>query len=608
VKRNVPGMTLNTLDLEEGYWRTTLNSTEILQCVNKKHCLGGANITDMCADGYTGPLCAVCDSGYAAMGSGELLTCEQCTGTSIFKIFAWLIFVLVILTAALFVSFRTLLSEDSQRSVRSRSASFGKVYEKVTKYMPVVKIILSYFQVTGTLGLVYGIRFPTFFSTFTNIISGLFSLNLFVVMPLGCTMPAGHYASLLLYTIIPFVLTGVLLGIRHLSQDKHLRTKIFEVFLAMTFVILTGVSVKIFSTFACQTFDGDYGSYLKVDYSLKCDHSAERWFYWLYAGFMILVFPLGIPMLYTYLLRKKVGTQETLTDAIIRKILCRKKLGSEAGGKIDPGQAEFERTMDDKQALKQALEEREKFEEEDPGLKALSFLYGSYEPKFWWFEIFETLRKLALTGFSVFLVPGTAAQIVMSMVMCLGATRMYCRKRPFISDFHDSFAEVVQWQLFFTMFAALAIRVNLDGEMLQDKVYFDVFLTVLQFLPMLVALIMNRDEVKEEVKNDIKEGKEGLGRAFSGDGGELVQNPMQDGKQVVLGGGSLGDVEMGDVGKMASIALSDNKETERQSSKPAPTVRGSKVAKSDLRDSMIPPAPKVEGGGQKDGREEKDKL
>ncbi|GMI09829.1 hypothetical protein TrVE_jg7409 [Triparma verrucosa] len=292
VKRNVPGMTLNTLDLEEGYWRTTLNSTEILQCVNKKHCLGGANITDMCADGYTGPLCAVCESGYAAMGSGELLTCEQCTGTSILKIFAWLIFVLVIFAAALFVSFRTLLSEDSQRSVRSRSASFGKVYEKVTKYMPVVKIIL----------------------------------------------------------------------------------------------------------------------------------------------------------------------------------------------------------------------------------------------------------------------------------------------------------------------------VNLDGEMLQDKVYFDVFLTVLQFLPMLVALIMNRDEVVEEVKNDIKEGKEGLGRAFSGDGGELVQNPMQDGKQVVLGGGSLGDVEMGGVGKMASIALSDNKETERQSSKPAPTVRGSKVAKSDLRDSMIPPAPKVEGGGQKDGREEKDKL
>ncbi|GMH93142.1 hypothetical protein TrST_g13735 [Triparma strigata] len=266
VRRDVPGMTLNALDLEEGYWRTTSNSTEILRCISKKHCLGGANITIMCADGYTGPLCAVCESGYAVMGSGELLTCEQCTGTSIVKIIAWLIFVLVILAAAVLVSFLT-SSKDRQQSIRSRSDSFAKALEKITKYTPVVKIILSYFQVTGTLGLVYGIRFPTIFSIITNIISGLFSLNLFVVMPLGCTMPAGHYASLLLYTIVPIVLTVILLGIRYALPEeyKNIRTKLFEVFLAMTFVILPGVSVKIFSTFACQKFDGDYGSYLKVD-------------------------------------------------------------------------------------------------------------------------------------------------------------------------------------------------------------------------------------------------------------------------------------------------------------------------------------------------------
>ncbi|GMH93148.1 hypothetical protein TrST_g13736 [Triparma strigata] len=253
-------------------------------------------------------------------------------------------------------------------------------------------------------------------------------------------------------------------------------------------------------------------------------------------------------MLYTYLLRKKVGTQENLKDVILRKILCRKKIESETDGKLDPGQVEFEKKMEDAKALKEALNMREEYEKNDPDLKALSFLYGSYEPKFWWFEIFETLRKLALTGFSVFLAPGTSAQIVMGIFMCLIATRVYCRKRLSISDFHDTFAEVAQWQLFFTMFCALAIRANLDGESLQDKVYFDVLLTVLQFLPMLVALLMSREEVVEEAKRDFEEGKESFGRAISEGNGarekgglELMERGgggVRGKKNITLGSGS----------------------------------------------------------------------
>ncbi|GMH99744.1 hypothetical protein TrST_g6278 [Triparma strigata] len=192
----------------------------------------------------------------------------------------------------------------------------------------------------------------------------------------------------------------------------------------------------------------------------------------------------------------------------------------------------------------------------------------------------------------------------MSMVMCLGATRMYCKKSPFISDFLDVFAEVSMWQLFFTMFAALAIRVNLDGERLQDKGYFDVFLTVLQFMPMIVcALItyMNKDQLGDEVKKDKKDIKESFGRAISGGDeggafGALARAPVNP---LILGGESPGDVEMGSLGKMASIALSDNEGPKRQSSKPAPTVRGSKapvnVAGGDPKRQSSKPAPTVRG-------------
>jgi hypothetical protein len=59
--------------------------------------------------------------------------------------------------------------------------------------------------------------------------------------------------------------------------------------------------------------------------------------------------------------------------------------------------------------------------------------------------------------------------------------RVYSGWKPFISDEHDKLAEVAQWQLFFVMFAALLIRVNMDGESLQDKVYFDLMLVFIQF-------------------------------------------------------------------------------------------------------------------------------
>jgi hypothetical protein len=271
------------------------------------------------------------------------------------------------------------------------------------------------------------------------------------------------------YTSIPLLLAFIgmvyykILGRKKDEATVVLQNKIFSAFLLGTFLILPTMSVKIFSTFACKEFDQGFGSYLKVDYSINCD-SAEHTFYEAYAYGMIATYPLGIPLLYYCLLNN-----------------ARKKL--------DPGQREFSFELNGGDAgQKKALEERKKHEESDPKIKALFFLYGAYEPQCYWFEVFETLRKLALTGGLVFLKPGTGSQIIISMILCLGSMRVYAGYKPFIEEKVDTFAEVAQWQLFFTMFAALAIRVDVDGESLQDRVYFDALLVGLQFVaPIIVA-------------------------------------------------------------------------------------------------------------------------
>ncbi|GMI00735.1 hypothetical protein TrVE_jg11097 [Triparma verrucosa] len=481
VSPNTAGMTIETLDILPGFWRTSNGSTEVLSCLNEEHCKGGNNTADLCSEGYTGPLCAVCASGFAATGNGELLVCNECTGASIFTVLGVLAVVFVLITAILIIFLKG-TSERIPPPFKTRSSSVSEKYEnfssRLSKIEPIVKIITAYFQVAGGLSFVYGLKFPKFFSTVTNWVGGIFSLNFIAFMPLGCSAPVNHYTSLLVYTGLPILLGIVLIASSKLASKPELRNKIFEVFLTMTFILLPSVSVKIFSTFACKDFD-DGKSFLKVDYSIACDEGPEYWFYWTYAMAMIAVYPVGIPLMYFILVYRKRDLLE-----------CE--------------QGQLEESMSDNAALKEALKIRAKNEEENETLKSLRFLYGAYEPKYWWFEIFETLRKLALTGFLVFLAPGTAAQIAISMLMGLATLRVQSGTKPYIEAVNDKFAEVAMWQLFLTMFAALCLKVNLDDESLQDQGYFDMTLTLIQFLPLILVLLQDVLTIQDQ-GNDAKD-------------------------------------------------------------------------------------------------------
>ena len=406
VSKDVGDMQLKGLSLAPGFWRTNSNSTEILPCLNEDHCVGGSDPSSYCAEGYTGPLCAVCSSGYAAVGAGESLSCNQCSGPPTATVAVAVTFVVVFLSVSIIQLFR---DKDSTRG-RPIDSAISAAAAKFDKVQPYIKVVFAYYQVVGGLGFLFGIKFPPIFSAVTSIFGGMVSLDFISFLPLGCMAPAHFYNTLLVYTLLPLLTSIILIGayfVLHKRTDRRsvfLCNKLFEVFLAMTFILLPSVSIKIFSTFACHHFD-DGTSFLTVDYSIDCNAS-EHTFYRGYAGAMILIYPIGIPFSYWFLLWRR------------RHLL---------NGK----QREKEGEMSEEKALKEALELRAANEEEHQSLKALSFLYGSYEPKYWWFEVFETLRKLALTGFLVFLAPGTAAQVSFSMIMCMGAMRIYagCKVR-----------------------------------------------------------------------------------------------------------------------------------------------------------------------------------
>lgn len=271
------GMTTSLLKIEKGYWRTSADSLNILACQNKEHCLGGTDPNNYCAEGYGGPLCSVCMDGYSAVGAGEGLSCSKCEGSATATVVVGITVLLLLFSLIV----RFILKKDKTESRLSRASK--KLENKLGRAEPVIKIVFAYFQVVGSLDLIFGIKFPPVYSTVISFLSGVFSLDFISFMPIGCVFSSTHYTLLLSYTLVPLSLSIFLVcwynKLKKETDEKSisLRNKLFELFLALTFLLLPSVSVKIFTTFGCVDFDNGT-SFLKVDFSLDCQ-SAEHTFY-----------------------------------------------------------------------------------------------------------------------------------------------------------------------------------------------------------------------------------------------------------------------------------------------------------------------------------------
>jgi hypothetical protein len=378
------------------------------------------------------------------------------------------------------------------------------------------------------------------------------------------------------YTIGPLLVFALLLVSYRATKSTRpeLSNRIFSYFLTLTFLILPSVSIKIFSTFACRTFDNDYGSFLKADYNIDCD-SEEHQLIRSYAMLMCLVYPFGVPFMYAVLLYRK------------RHLL-------------DPGQAKFTHELGSEElGLEKAIAERQKLMLKNPGLESLSFLYDAYEPQCWWFEVVETLRRLLLTGGLLFLNPGTGGQVVASMIMCLGAMRIYAGYKPFVDKNNDLLAETAQWQLFFTMFAALAIRVNVDNESVEDKQMFDIMLCAIQFAGVGVGLIKfalcksDADALREEAV-DLHGSVKSLARPSVVGGVEMTERPNLT--ITTLVNPSIAGTTLGDEGAVLGTPQKKSayRYTEDEERGPIPT-------ESPMNKHRTP---KAEEGGKQEGSDE----
>ena len=220
---------------------------------------------------------------------------------------------------------------------------------------------------------------------------------------------------------------------------------------------------------------------MAADYSIV--HSVngevgESRSYWIaYASIMMLLYPFGIPFAFAVLLYRK------------RRQLCPALQSTD----VDPVRYLFQRTAKwgEKESSAEGSGDRRGHEQEKHGgqdqdqerasadteadnashvkaRKQLDVLVGHYEPRAFWFEVMECIRRLALSSLLILIRDGSAAQTVVALFICLGTMRLYA----------VSFAILICLLLF-----AFSMMRRTDGSVLTRKTPASICFTESSTLP-----------------------------------------------------------------------------------------------------------------------------
>lgn len=384
------GITVSQLPIKPGFWRSSMVSLDILKCSVESACRGGSQIENSdsyCETGNMGPYCAVCAHGYRKGVGDRCIECGE-KQAGLISLGILLAVLSVTLASIVFLFLIDRLSilkpvitchKNGARTNRLTALIVKTVRENSHK----LKILVVVWQILVVFPEIVNVTYPEKYSSFLKwmkICTTFFSFNLDFLSS-SCIFPSlDHYRRLLATTIIPITLLLVMTGtyflsrkINGVSRDSLQATwaRHVSVGLVITFLIFTSTSTAIFKTFVCDTDALPERGFLRSDYSIEC-FTLTHTLYRTYAGVMIFVYPLGIPFIYFVLLYKN---KEVLTQDNDRR---------RENAKVAP----------------------------------FIFLWKDFKPNMYFYEVIECMRRILLTGFLVFIKPGSSIQVT---VACLFA-------------------------------------------------------------------------------------------------------------------------------------------------------------------------------------------
>jgi hypothetical protein len=263
-----------------------------------------------------------------------------------------------------------------------------------------LKILFVSAQILAALPrIVPAIQLPENYSEALDSMQAV-NLNVFELVNVGCfTKGFNVYLMALATTAAPLVVFVVLVLLKRTDAA-----------IAVTFLVLPTVTTNLFTMFPCDKLDNG-ASYLHADYALSCD-SSSRGAWVAYGGLMLLVYPVGVTGLYAVLLGKSRERLKT------------------------------------------------KDRDDDQSLAHMRFLFDAYKPKYWFFEIIETVRRLGMTGVLSAISPGSYVQLASGI--CMAAVSMVCFAlcEPYVEGKDNALAILTNAQIGLVLLTALVLKGN----------------------------------------------------------------------------------------------------------------------------------------------------
>ena len=451
----------------------------------------------LCSDVTTGPLCITCKDGYTRQG-GECKPCSDARPTLLYSIMV-LLFAIVFIVQLLMTrkaynveaeKRKTAVAADMTSQVKPKRGSSvsdkdGQILlagnlASAGKVMPNSKRailknmkgstgpVLKHFQVVSSFTTTFwNMSWPFSFKELTGLLAicdlDIFGLVQGLDSPDVCSLTLPfldlfrvHMAMPIIVLCAAFLVNLILSPCYGGRMGKNARyNTLWEFVNTVVFFLYPGMAQRIFQVFRCtpSTYFPETSMFLTNDPSVECLSPAHMSGLWL-AVVCMFIYIIGIPAVMFFVLfsnRKAIKDTSSVKHASIKK-----RFGT---------------------------------------------LFRMYEPKYYYWEIVETVMKGFMTGALVVILPGTTAQFFVGIGVALFHMIAVFKTNPYVRDADDWLHFVCSAALVASLFCGLYIftetnstfnvaMIEKQDEMLRSADVILVSLVILVVVSYVIALVL----------------------------------------------------------------------------------------------------------------------
>ena len=225
--------------------------------------------------------------------------------------------------------------------------------------------------------------------------------------------------------------------------------------------------------------------------AISCDGLLYRRFVRVYGILCVVLYPIGVPLVYFVLLygaRNELNPTESAEALAVLEHFSSHEIDSSVHKEVKaaeglgdtPSQNTSLRNAISQKNARASLIRRDTFQAGLMDIRdgrldgsaggastryisvdAFKYLWRAYEPRVYWWECLEVLRRVFFTALIAILDQGSKLQLAIAVAVAILYLAAYIHYRPFVFREDDAIAEIASWAIVITLFVCLMIRAEI---------------------------------------------------------------------------------------------------------------------------------------------------